>query len=100
MDYCFLCSLTGTEVVLCDGCSRVFCLTCVGMDPNNIPKGDWYCPTCINRREFCDTLDRMTPAERATVLAEVINRTLVTCMHVVITLELEYYRVSVEWNYK
>lgn len=95
MDYCFLCSLTGTHVILCDGCSRVFCLTCVGIDDKKIPKGAWFCATCVNRREFCDMLDRMTPAEREQVLAEVVNKTLVICMHMVITWLLRTRRIEI-----
>ena len=84
MDYCILCSLTGTHVVMCDGCPRSFCLTCVRMDENNVPKGDWYCATCVNRREFLDMLDSLTPEARAQLLAEVMNKTIRTYMHVVI----------------
>ena len=48
--YCFAqCSLDDDQMVGCDGRDcRIswFHLQCVGLTPETVPKGSWYCPDC------------------------------------------------------
>ena len=43
--HCGACSADG-DLVCCDGCPAAFHAKCVGLDPDNLPEGDWFCDKC------------------------------------------------------
>ncbi|XP_061362433.1 DDT domain-containing protein PTM [Gastrolobium bilobum] len=44
-DECCLCKMDGS-LICCDGCPAAFHSRCVGIESDNLPEGDWYCPEC------------------------------------------------------
>lgn len=40
----------GGELLMCDGCPRVWHLHCLYPSLETIPEGEWYCPLCILER--------------------------------------------------
>ncbi len=38
--------------MLCDGCPRSYHLTCLGVEYEDLPEGDWECPKCDEKRAF------------------------------------------------
>ncbi|KAK9818234.1 hypothetical protein WJX72_009182 [[Myrmecia] bisecta] len=42
-DLCAVCQQDG-ELLMCDGCPRVFHVDCLGM--TRVPEGDWFCAVC------------------------------------------------------
>ena len=42
---CLVCG-DGGDVACCDGCPAAFHAKCVGLNPDNLPEGDWFCPRC------------------------------------------------------
>lgn len=44
-EHCTVCHLNDDcDMLLCDGCPKVFHLTCLGL--SQVPDGDWYCAVC------------------------------------------------------
>ena len=44
-DRCAVCHVDDDyDMLLCDGCPKVFHLTCLGL--SRVPDGDWYCAVC------------------------------------------------------
>ena len=53
-DKCGLCDGAG-DLIMCDGCPRSFHPTCVELDPEALPEGDWQCIMC--REQLANTQD-------------------------------------------
>ena len=51
IDDCLLCDEEG-EMVCCDTCENAIHFECLGLDPKNQPKDDWFCPACDSKHEF------------------------------------------------
>lgn len=51
---CIVCgkrqSLTGTKLVLCDLCPRVYHTDCIRPPMSKVPRGKWYCINCIAKK--------------------------------------------------
>lgn len=51
---CIVCgkrqSLTGTKLVLCDLCPRVYHIDCIRPPMSKVPRGKWYCINCIAKK--------------------------------------------------
>ena len=58
MYYCHTCSRGDGEeyMLLCDGCDDAFHTYCLIPPLNDIPKGDWRCPKCIQQVRTINSL--------------------------------------------
>ncbi|XP_052121345.1 bromodomain adjacent to zinc finger domain protein 1A isoform X2 [Frankliniella occidentalis] len=57
---CRLCRRRGDpdQMLLCDGCNKGHHMYCLKPKLHNVPKGDWFCPTCKPK-------EKKTPAKKA-----------------------------------
>lgn len=53
VDYCSACGGNG-QLLCCDGCIRSFHFGCLDppIDPKHPPEGEWYCSTCLAKRDM------------------------------------------------
>ena len=49
VDVCGQCS-TGGDLLCCDFCPRAFHTTCLGVDEESLPEGDWACSFCAEEQ--------------------------------------------------
>ncbi|GJQ76114.1 hypothetical protein Trydic_g14932, partial [Trypoxylus dichotomus] len=51
---CIVCgkkqSTTGTKLILCEICPRVYHTDCIRPTLNKVPRGKWYCSNCISKK--------------------------------------------------
>ena len=46
--------VVATESVLCDRCDGSYHLSCLSPPLDYLPKGDWYCPSCVHGKRIRD----------------------------------------------
>ena len=51
---CIVCgkkvSTTGSKLILCEICPRVYHTDCIHPQMNKVPRGKWYCTNCISKK--------------------------------------------------